>query len=349
MPKADLLRLLWPYLEERDVCITDRSLPYWPEGALERLTELKLLQRIDDATMVACDSCDERTVGDVYFAEATATHPAEAYMLCPECGRVHVPYERLYQWTVDIKRLLQLLAEALGLKGNIEELAADRIWLLGRRTLAGKPREFFFARVVTRPGIGEVAQRCPKLQSSNAPVVLVPDRLPTSPCWGAATPKVVSLMALAVLEEDQAIEVDWEYLESQVDDGSQRKTIKAKEMSKFPTPPGSHWNELQIKFRDGHTISATIRTETKVYHYAQMGMANSKNGNPTLQWQLLGAFAEGHGVLDWQSRHADTRNQKRREVLAKNLMAFFGIDSDPFRLTSDGKGWEAIFKVQPER
>ncbi|WP_157067615.1 hypothetical protein [Desulfosarcina cetonica] len=77
-------------------------------------------------------------------------------------------------------------------------------------------------------------------------------------------------------------------------------------------------------------------------------MANKKNGDPTVQWELLRTFSDEHGVLDWSSNKADRRNQKRREILATNLRDFFRIEGDPFRLTDDGKGWQALFLISPD-
>jgi len=116
----------------------------------------------------------------------------------------------------------------------------------------------------------------------------------------------------------------------------------------FPTPPDAKWSDVSIKFRDGHTVSVNAGEHSGVFHYAHMGMASKRNGNPTVQWELLHAFADGHGHLDWSSRAADRRNQKRRELLAANLKSFFRIEGDPFRLTEDGKGWEARFEIEPD-
>ena len=116
----------------------------------------------------------------------------------------------------------------------------------------------------------------------------------------------------------------------------------------FPTPPDAAWSNVSIGFIDGHTVSVQVKSEHKVCNYTQMGMANKKNGNPTVQWALLRAFADERGILDWTSHQAHRRNQKRRENLARNLQAFFRIDGDPFRLTDDGRGWEARFRIRPD-
>jgi hypothetical protein len=116
----------------------------------------------------------------------------------------------------------------------------------------------------------------------------------------------------------------------------------------FPTPPDASWGEVSIRFKDGHTVSVKAKTAGGVFNYTQMGMANKKNGDPTVQWDLLKTFAEERGVLDWTSNKADRKNQKRRELLAANLRDFFRIEGDPFRLTDDGKGWQALFLISPD-
>jgi len=116
----------------------------------------------------------------------------------------------------------------------------------------------------------------------------------------------------------------------------------------FSMPPRATWSELSIKFMDGYTVRITVRGKSMICNYTDMGMKNNKNGNPTVQWKLLRSFADGNGTLDWQSKAADRRRQKQREILAKNLMQFFQLDIDPVRLTEDRKGWETRFKISPE-
>jgi hypothetical protein len=116
----------------------------------------------------------------------------------------------------------------------------------------------------------------------------------------------------------------------------------------FPTPPDASWGEVSIRFKDGHTVSIKAKSAGGVFNYTQMGMANKKNGNPTVQWELLKTFADERGILDWSSNKAHRHNQKRRELLAANLRDFFRIEGDPFRLTDDGKGWQARFLISPD-
>lgn len=111
----------------------------------------------------------------------------------------------------------------------------------------------------------------------------------------------------------------------------------------FPTPADARWEHVSIRFIDRHSVYIDVQGVTGKYHCTEMSMASKKNAKPTVQWLLMEAFAEGHGVLDWSSRKADRRNQKRREKLAADLRRFFRIEGDPFEI--EGNGWRAKFAV----
>jgi len=113
----------------------------------------------------------------------------------------------------------------------------------------------------------------------------------------------------------------------------------------FPTPANATWSDVQVLFRDGHTVSISVGDRSGIYNYTQMGMSKKNTGEPSNQWQLLEAFAEGHGALDWDSRHADPRQKKRKHLLSQALRRFFRIEEDPFRYVQETKSWEARFDV----
>lgn len=126
---------------------------------------------------------------------------------------------------------------------------------------------------------------------------------------------------------------------------------KAASGPQFPTPWDATWPEVNIRFRDGHSVSVRVREAHGVFTYTQMGMANARNGAPNKQWLLLRAFADRHGALDWSSRSAHRSNQKQKDTLAQRLRTFFGIEGDPFELTrasgGRGKGWKTRFALDP--
>jgi len=117
------------------------------------------------------------------------------------------------------------------------------------------------------------------------------------------------------------------------------------ETNTFPTPRGASWEDVEIRFKDGDTVSVRVRSVTTVLTYTEMGMSNKKNRKPTVQWELLRAFADEEGTLTWSSKHADRKKQKRREMLSRDLQQYFQIGEDPFCLTKDRKGWRSRFSI----
>jgi hypothetical protein len=116
----------------------------------------------------------------------------------------------------------------------------------------------------------------------------------------------------------------------------------------FPTPKGAVWADVTIKFLDGETVTVRVSDQSGRYVYAEMGLIDGRTKRPTKQWELLRSFAQNHGIFTWQNAGADRRNQKRREVLADNLKAFFGIEGEPIELTDDKKGWRTTFTIIPD-
>ncbi len=119
-------------------------------------------------------------------------------------------------------------------------------------------------------------------------------------------------------------------------------------MTFFSTPPGSSWENVSVRFVDGHKVAVRVKSERGIFNYTQMGMASAKNGEPTVQWKLLQDFAEERGVITWRSPKADPNLKRRKSSLASNLYDFFRIKGDPFIYDENAKGWRARFTIEPE-
>lgn len=129
----------------------------------------------------------------------------------------------------------------------------------------------------------------------------------------------------------------------------QQRKIKEPE-HRFPTPPGTHWKQVSLRFISGHDVHIQAQQQAGAYNFAQMAMANTKKkpAEPDLQWRLLADFAERGGEITWQDSPAHRNLAKRRELLAKRLKTFFGIDDEPFENLPNGAGWRARFTILPE-
>jgi hypothetical protein len=119
-------------------------------------------------------------------------------------------------------------------------------------------------------------------------------------------------------------------------------------VGRFPTPTGSRWADVEIRFVNSETISVSIRDQRQTLTYSQLGLIDSRNGKPSKQWDLLRKFASEQGIMTWLSPQACRRNRKQRELLNKSLQKYFDIDGEPIEPTDDRKGWRCVFKLRSE-
>lgn len=283
--------------------------------------------------------------------EVVAHGPDDFVGVCPETGEL-LPLARadLVVYELDVPKLLGRLAGVIEVErspgvGRIEA----RTYQVGTyRPTAG----FAFPTFLTIPADADgfsATVHCLLARYDMAFFLLAPTR------------RSVSTEALAVLQRRRAWFVDLSEAVSIADSGSWAATpaltrsvadfcaanLPAPEPARsfFPTPDWAVWKDLRIHFVDGHTIAATIGGVTRTLTYAQVGMADRRNGRPTKQWELLRAFARGFGNLSWNSSDASPRKQKQRELLAQQLKAFFRIAGDPIAWLPDGK-WQTAFGIE---
>ncbi|MHB9124604.1 MAG: hypothetical protein ACYC4F_01500 [Armatimonadota bacterium] len=126
--------------------------------------------------------------------------------------------------------------------------------------------------------------------------------------------------------------------------GSGKASVKAF----FETPINATWGDVNISFSNRDTVAIRVKVQHGIFSFVEMGMADGRTGNPNKQWELLYAFAQGRGVLDWEHPDANKRNKKRKEMLSQSLRDFFRIDDEPFTYDKDSKGWITRFYVEPD-
>lgn len=119
-------------------------------------------------------------------------------------------------------------------------------------------------------------------------------------------------------------------------------------MVHFDTPAGISWSGITIKFVDGHRVSIKAGDSRGTFDFSKMGMASTKNSEPTKQWELLRAFAESYGQIDWQNRFASDKLKKQKQELSKRLREFFRLEDDPIEWIKGEKTYRCRFKVLPD-
>jgi len=281
------------------------------------------------------------------------TWKGEIFTACPDgCDSVTLSREDIVIHRLAVEAVGWEIVAALGLSAVPTEPVQNvhAVWRIGDYTpLAGFRFPVFLAFIGESADLNTAVSR---LSARGGPFVLAtPTRstlrqatadllthsrscfLPLAELLGQGNSGQLSLLdghtADAVFAEFRAAHVP----QLKADDG----------MMFFPTPAGAGWSDVSIQFIDRHFVYVTVKGAAGKYHCAQMGMASRKDAKPTKQWLLLEFFAEGHGLLDWQNRKADQKNQKRKELLASDLQRFFRIDGDPFAI--EGNGWRTRFTV----
>jgi len=118
-------------------------------------------------------------------------------------------------------------------------------------------------------------------------------------------------------------------------------------MVHFPTPDGTSWTDIKIQFRDGHTVTVWAGDASGKFNFSQMGMAKN-NGDRTKQWELLLAFANSRGEIDWSSPFATDKLKKQKQELSRRLREFFRLKEDPIEWVKGEKCYRCRFRILPE-
>jgi len=283
--------------------------------------------------------------------------PDDYVGVCHEMeDRIVLSRDDLIIYEVDVPRLLDDVAQAFGWERVRGEANAGRseVYLVGNfRPCAGYAFPAFFT--IPLDGRSLTNAICALASTKEQPFLLL---APTTRRLHAEGQRVLAWNESAFLTLDETLDAtapgQWqtnEVAERLLHGFTEKhvpKTVAADGTAFFATPAGARWEDLRVRFVDGHTISVTAIGVSRLFQYGDLGMADRRSKRPTKQWDLLRAFAKGYGTLTWGSRDADPRNQKRRELLAKDLKAFFRIDGEPIVMTDDGKGWRTIFTVEPD-
>lgn len=262
--------------------------------------------------------------------------------------------EDIVLWKLDAETLFKGISKALGLVGGPTSVGmGNRLWWLGE--FVPVEGERFPVYLATTRDANDLTKSAGHVSAlSRRPFVLV---TPTRRTAGETVSAVVDGRESAWITLDEALTWQGEGVFdakrplAQVLAAFVAKHVKVasgkRDGPRFPTPAGSRWSDVRIRFLDGHTVSVQVRQQINRLGFADLGMVNSKNNTPTVAWALLRTFAEEHGHLTWSSRKASADHRKRKQILADHLRQFFGIDDDPFELL-DG-GWRARFVIEPDR
>ena len=89
-----------------------------------------------------------------------------------------------------------------------------------------------------------------------------------------------------------------------------------------------------MRFTENEVVEISVRDETDLYTYAEMGFKDGRTGGPDLQWVVLrDAFARRSGeilVEDVGEEGFVDKLKHKITPIRKRLRYFFGLQDDPF-------------------
>jgi hypothetical protein len=308
------------------------------------------------ASRVACpslggDHCPRRVLHDDSGTGAVCSDPLFG------CDEVQLALEDIVVLEVDVGRLADSLCRSLGCAPDLRALpfGGGATWSMGwYEPIAGDRFDLCLAFPTTAEELRTVAVRLaghlnrPFILFVPAHDVVDPETIEYLRGYRARVLFLEDVLGVGSVGDWQllrpAAEVLWDFRRGVL--GEVRLGLP---QHRFPTPPGSSWNDVTIRFINGHEVEPRVRGQGGgVFNYAHMGMAKANKDEPTVQWDLLRSLAEGCGELLWPRTVRRRTVQKRRERLAGHLRDFFGIDGDPFD-DLPRRGFKARLTIMPER
>lgn len=347
---SDTLSILWDRADAKEPIWSGDEIGPGGKEAAEPLIRAGMVAQSTNAVSVVCDACDDGHVEEIVFLESPANSGIRHYISCPQNGRVRVPPYRIAQWALDFRALGRAVASGLELAGQVEEVVADRIWLLGKGSFSGRAREIFLARGLTWTDAARIIGSATRLHAASNAVVLVAGAIPPDAIWNGDKPRILALSAIASLENGK-LSIDRDHLASALIEG--RRKASAVAAQSFPTPQGTTWPEVRLQVSE-HRIRVTARGKTKEFSFQEAGFEERrKKGVPNRLWTLLRIIAMRGGSLQAQDASLDhkarTNLKQYLTELRKCIQALVpNVDGDPIPYNKEERLYRSTVTMSSE-
>jgi len=119
-------------------------------------------------------------------------------------------------------------------------------------------------------------------------------------------------------------------------------------LEEFDLPEGTKWEDIKIRFIDGHTVDISVHDKNYNKTYRELGFEDRRNHLPNEQWKLLLLFANEGGTISWEDKKANIIIKQHKHLLSKKLTEIFKIADDPFNPYSTDMGYHIKITLIPE-
>lgn len=160
--------------------ISAEELDRWAPRTRSHFIQHGILREIAPATSITYHGCGEGCEITPELSEDRVKGRTVGVYSCkrPGCGLITIEPEALRQWQFHLEGLAERVASALSAKGGTVVEYPGRVIYLGYVVRARKKRDVFLCSRLAEPDAEAIIRQVGRLHASDAPVVLVPARLP---------------------------------------------------------------------------------------------------------------------------------------------------------------------------
>jgi hypothetical protein len=110
------------------------------------------------------------------------------------------------------------------------------------------------------------------------------------------------------------------------------------------------WRAVEISFLSDERVQIRNGAKIETLNYHELGLADRRNGKPSLAWVTLRVLAQERGIIGKGATTGDMWSvvEKRMQEINKVLMRHFHIASYPITFVK-GTGYQAHFKIACNR
>lgn len=144
----------------------------WSKSALDTIRAMKLLRPASPASKMDCSDCERECLAAPVMVVERPNRTRQAYLACPEYGRVKKSFERLSRWQVNIDALATGIAGEFD--GTAKELIPGRLWMIGTLEIGDSNADIFLARGLAWPDGDIVLREARSRKRSQTAVLIVP-------------------------------------------------------------------------------------------------------------------------------------------------------------------------------
>jgi hypothetical protein len=263
-----------------------------------------------------------------------------------DIDRIPLTKEDITRWSFNISTLLKEIKAKNRLSKGIDNIS-PRIFFIGDKKVVDKKVGVFLGLFAdNKQAESELLSLKSKVSQFDIILVLCPFFIITSQSLlKKIEDQAIFCMCFNDVFKDNNFVIDGRIFQNLYlpDSELSRKRIHVK----FPTPPGTRWEDVTIQVVSNDSIKITAKGVYKTFTYAEIGFKDKRKGDLwDSQWEVLMALAEENGEISWDCKNAQLRLQKKIQTIRRRLQALMGIEEDPFYCYQDVKAYKTKFKIE---